>query len=302
MANQWIPNVLVLGVGGLVGEAWMSGFLAGMEEQVGFDACRADAFVGTSAGSIVAAALMAGVSPRRPDVVEAHQTHRARARPLGATLRRVRRASLSAAYPLASMADDVTAPAMAVARAAVLASLPTGSRSLDRLRSYISELGCEFDGRLRVVAVDRATGKRVVFGAPSAPAASVVDAVSASCAVPSVFPPVPIGGRDYVDGGIWSPSNLDAAPIETGDRVLCLLPTGAMSRSRQTVVRGLGTAFHSRTALEIAGARRRGATVRAVVPDAGAARAMGQDPFDASRAPRVVAEGFRQGGELSRWR
>lgn len=301
MANEWIPNVLVLGVGGLVGEAWMSGFLAGIEEQTGFDARRADAYVGTSAGSIVAATLAAGVSPRRPHVIESLQAQRTRRRRIDAPLRRVRRASLSAAYPVASRAVDATAPAMALARAAVLASVPTGSRSLDGLRRYISELGCEFDGRLRIVAVDRATGKRVVFGAPSAPAASVVDAVAASCAVPSVFPPVSIGGRHYVDGGVWSPSNLDAAPIKARDRVLCLLPTGAMSRSRQTFIRGLGAALHSRTALEIAGARRHGATVRVVAPDAGAARAMGTNPFDATRGPRIVREGFRQASASYVW-
>ena len=45
--------MLVLGVGGLVGEAWMTGFLAGMEERTGFDLRGADAYVGTSAGSMI---------------------------------------------------------------------------------------------------------------------------------------------------------------------------------------------------------------------------------------------------------
>src|SRR5437588_10114655 len=60
------PDVLVLGGGGVLGEAWMTGVLAGIEAATGFDLRRCEAFVGTSAGSIVAAQLVAGHSPRRP--------------------------------------------------------------------------------------------------------------------------------------------------------------------------------------------------------------------------------------------
>ena len=86
------------------------------------------------------------------------------------------------------------------------------------LRRHIGRLGARFDGRLRVVAVDRRRGSRVVFGAPGAPAATVADAVLASCSVPWLFPPVEIGGREYVDGGVWSLSNLDVAPAGRGSR------------------------------------------------------------------------------------
>src|SRR3712207_8755825 len=50
--------------------------------------------------------------------------------------------------------------------------------------------------------------KRVVFGKPGAPRASVADAVTASCSIPWVFRPVEIGDREYVDGGAWSLTNL----------------------------------------------------------------------------------------------
>ena len=58
------PNVLVLGGGGILGEAWMSAVLAGLEEVSGFDPRGCGGYVGTSAGSIVAAALASGVDPR----------------------------------------------------------------------------------------------------------------------------------------------------------------------------------------------------------------------------------------------
>src|SRR3954467_69669 len=49
------PDVLVLAGGGVLGEAWMTGMLAGIEDATGTDLRRVEAFVGTSAGSIVAA-------------------------------------------------------------------------------------------------------------------------------------------------------------------------------------------------------------------------------------------------------
>ena len=64
------------------------------------------------------------------------------------------------------------------------------------------------------------SGKRVIFGAPDAPRATVAEAVLASCAVPWIFAPVEIDGREYVDGGVWSPTNLDAVPAGRGSRVL----------------------------------------------------------------------------------
>ncbi len=57
------PDALVLGGGGILGEAWMSGVLAGFHEAGGFDARECGCFIGTSAGSIVAAALAGGLAP-----------------------------------------------------------------------------------------------------------------------------------------------------------------------------------------------------------------------------------------------
>src|ERR1700676_2435494 len=57
------PDVLVLGGGGILGEAWMSAVLAGLDESEGFDARKCGSYVGTSAGSVVAASLVAGLPP-----------------------------------------------------------------------------------------------------------------------------------------------------------------------------------------------------------------------------------------------
>ena len=54
------PDVLVLASGGTLGEAWMSGVLAGIEDATGHDFRTTESLVGTSAGSLVAAAPAAG--------------------------------------------------------------------------------------------------------------------------------------------------------------------------------------------------------------------------------------------------
>ena len=58
------PDVLVLGGGGVLGEAWMMGVLAGIEDGTGFDLRDCDYYVGTSAGSIVATHLVASEARR----------------------------------------------------------------------------------------------------------------------------------------------------------------------------------------------------------------------------------------------
>ena len=66
MPRPPLPDVLVLAAGGILGEAWMTGVLAGIEDATGADFRDVESFVGTSAGSIVAARLAAGQRPRRP--------------------------------------------------------------------------------------------------------------------------------------------------------------------------------------------------------------------------------------------
>ena len=61
------PDVLVLGGGGTLGEAWLRSLLAGLEAGSGWDLRECSAFVGTSAGSIVSAVLAAG---RRPEAAK----------------------------------------------------------------------------------------------------------------------------------------------------------------------------------------------------------------------------------------
>jgi NTE family protein len=297
-----LPDVLVLGAGGTLGEAWMSGTLAGLEEVAGVDFRRVESFVGTSAGSIVAAHLAAGMRPRRPGRRSDDPGRPAEpaARGLAAAARLGARAVSSyaraAGAPIASLGLAAAAPGGALMRAAVLSRLPEPSGDLGRLRSEVATWDVGFDGRLRVCAVDRARGRRVVFGGPGAPPATVADAVTASCSVPWLFKPVAIGGREYVDGGVWSPTNLDAAPAGRDAQVLCLSPTaGAVGPSVWGALRAAG---RTAAGVESARLRSRGARVRIVGPDHAAADAMGDDFMASGPVARVLAAGFRQGRAL----
>ncbi len=301
------PDVLVLGGGGVLGEAWMMGVLAGIEDAAGWDLRGCDAFVGTSAGAIVAAHLAAGTPPRRPSSVSEAvsvattagwaRTDRAvaaLASLAGLAARRAGATALAATSAVAPLALGAAAPGGALVRALALRGVPAPAHSLDGVGERVGASAARFDGRLRVVAVDRARGRRVVFGSPGAPAAGVGEAVQASCAVPWLFAPVRIAGREYVDGGVWSPTNLDAAPVGRDTEVLCLNPTGSLpgGHALLTLVRGV-----SRSAVSIEGlaARQRGAHVRTIAPDEAAAAAMGANFMDAAPGPRVTAAGYQQG-------
>lgn len=303
------PDVLVLAAGGTLGEAWMRGLLDGVGAASGIDFRRCEYFVGTSAGSIVAAVLAAGRAPEAGDGPAARWAEAAARngdRPADPTevrrgprpLQQAARLGLTAAAPLVPLALASAAPGGAAARAVALNALARPRRSMPGLGKLIDGLGGDFDGRLRVVAVDRRNGRRVVFGAPGAPAAKVSQAVLASCAVPWIFAPVRIGGRDYVDGGVWSPTNLDATPVGRGTRVLCLNPTASLPSARpplgalRTVVRT--TAFTEALAL-----RSRGASVRTIAPDDASARIMGADLMNRGRVEQVLEAAYAQGRALA---
>ncbi len=301
------PDVLVLGAGGTLGEAWMTGLLAGVEASSGLDLRETESFVGTSAGAIIAARLAAGRRPRgparrpagRPDSPSAGRPDDppdppdVAAEEVGAG--RLERLATRLLEPVGPQALRLERLPGGLARRGVLALLPDGVHSLGGLHRSIERLRARFDGRLRVVAVERGSGRRVVFGAPGAPTATVGQAVTASCAIPGHFRPVRIGGREYVDGAAWSLVNLDAAPAGRRTELLCLNPTAGLPAATGSPLGLLRTAVRSRQLLEVAALRRRGARLRTIGPAAPAARLMAPDLMDAARRDAVLRAGYAQG-------
>jgi NTE family protein len=163
--------------------------------------------VGTSAGSIVAASLAAGLEPgarlgELPDIAASspegaagHET------PLSLAFASAAKLADAVATPLAPFAFASTAPGGALLRRAALRGIPEGTRSLQELGRHVELARVRWDGRLRIVAVERESGRRVVFGAPGAPEVPVSTAVQASCAIPGYFRPIRAHERSYVDGG-----------------------------------------------------------------------------------------------------
>lgn len=298
------PALLVLGGGGILGEAWMTSVLAGIQEAGGFDARQSDRFLGTSAGSIVAGALAGGVSARsrvgeQPDLpaLPSDDSHDESliTRVLGPVLG----IGGTVAAPLAALALTSTARPGALARRAALQRAPLGTRSLGDLDRMVERVGVTFDGRLLVAAVELGSGRRVVFGAPGAPEVSVADAIKASCAIPGVFSPVQAHGRSYVDGGAWSPTNMDAVDVRRGDAVLCLNPTGSLPFSPSRVTGALGPVSRSVAGTEALSLRHRGARVATVNPDRAAAAAMGVNLMDPAGRAAVTSAGLAQGRRLA---
>ena len=142
-----------------------------------------------------------------------------------------------------------------------------------------------------IAAVELESGRRVVFGTRGAAASVVGRSAGVVCAYRACFAPVSSTGARYVDGGAWSPTNMDAAEVAEGGRVLCLNPTAAAG--------ALGPVSRSVAAAESLVLRRRGVEVQIVNPDAASAEAMGPNLMRRSGRDAVMAAGLAQGRHLA---
>ncbi len=243
---------LVLGAGGVLGGAWLAGTLATLAEQTGWDPATADVIVGTSAGSMIGALLAAGVPPWFMVAHSAGQTFPglldAQGRPTDEADRSaggvlIRRKGLPDLRPHAVRLGVRALAAPRRHRAGVIAAAwaPRGLMSTRPLRETVMRAvphGWVAHPAFWAVATDLTTGRRVVFGRDGAPPAQLSEAVAASCAVPAVFRPVRIGDRTYVDGGAWSPSNLDCVATADLDLVICLNPMSSQAHELARAGRG----------------------------------------------------------------
>ena len=211
---------LVLGGGGITGIAWEIGVLSGLAH-AGVDLSGADLVVGTSAGSVVGAQLTAGAE------LEAMYGRQLEP-PTQEKVARMTRANL-AQYGwalLRSRGKDVEFRRRvgALALAAEKAGLtPSEQERLDVIGSRL--VGTDWPDRpLVLTAVDAETGEFSAFDRDSG--VPLLKAVAASCAVPGVYPPVTIGERRYVDGGMRSAANADLAADCERLVVLAPIPRG----------------------------------------------------------------------------
>jgi NTE family protein len=147
----------------------------------------------------------------------------------------------------------------------------------------------------RLCTVDLDSGERVVFSAAGTPGAGAGEAVAASCAIPGVFAPVPIGDRLYIDGGAWSPTNADVLAGMGLDTVIIVAPMSLeATASIDGRDRSVRTACRAIALGEAAQLRREGTDVAIIEPIANDVRVMGRlagiDPLDERRCPAVVRQ------------
>jgi NTE family protein len=308
---------LVLGAGGILGSAWMAGALAHLAERLDRPLGEVDLVLGTSAGSVLGAALRCGMT------VEELLAHQRGLPPAeiapdldGGDLPDMRTIELESGdgrppLPL----PWIGSPRLLVAAAAhplrtnpVIAAsslLPAGRARMSSLVRMVvalqNRLGVTVDGwvpgdPLWVVAVDYDSGRRVVFGRDGAPPATVGDAVLASCSIPGWFAPRVIGGRRYVDGGVASSTSVGllarpGAPVLDEVYVLAPMASHVPDRPRDPmacVERAVRRVITRWLDAEVRAVRATGARVTVLTPGPADLAAMGGNLMNPRYRSRVL--------------
>lgn len=225
---------LVLGGGGVLGAAWTVGALCALQDSLGSDLRGCAQIVGTSAGSVIAALLAAGVSV---DDLRRHQ--------LGEPVLSGPLVGFEWPYDTATGGSRPPPPRPGVGSTAILgrgvshlrrlppivvlsALMPEGRGSLANVGALVRHVvptGWAPRAGLQIVTTDYETGRRVAFGRPGSPGASLAEAVMASCAIPSWYQPVLIGTARYIDGGACSSTSVDLLAGADLDEVVVIAPS-----------------------------------------------------------------------------
>lgn len=265
-------TALVLGGGGITGIAWELGMLKGLAD-AGLDLTTAETVVGTSAGSVVGAQITGGLTL---DELYAGQLEPAD-REIGGRLART--SILRMALPMLAPGSQQQRLAR-LGRVALRAHPPGGADRVEVIRSRVGV--DEWPERdLRVTSVEAETGDFTVFDRTSG--VNLVEAVAASCAVPTVWPAVTIAGRHYIDGGMRSTANVDVA---TGADVVVVLAPLPQAFSKATSIRAqLGRVSPSRWDV--------------VTPDDRALADFGRNLLDPDKRADAARAGLRQARMVS---
>lgn len=274
---------LVCGGGGVWGVAWMTGIAMGLAEG-GLDLREASAFYGTSAGSVVSAQLASGVPPETLFGRQANPALQPRERgPVNDGL------SVFVELRNRVWRDDAERLRVVCDRAKGAETISAAERRADIVeRLGLGEARTWPQKPLGLTGVDTESLDLVVFD--GACGVALADAVTASCAVPCVWPPTPIQGRLYVDGGVWRTA--DNAHLAAGARaVLILSPTGSQQPST------------AKLAADVQKLKAQGAAVAVISPDEASLETMAPGLLNpAVRRPAAEAGRLQGAQALSRAR
>jgi NTE family protein len=251
-------TALVLAGGGLTGAVYEIGALRAIDDlPVEGTVNDFDIYVGTSAGSLVAAMIANGFSPEtmlqaiagsHPDipVIEPRDIFNFNLWDWLTLSVRLPYTALGAwSHYLRHLSDMTFFDALW----SLSEALPAGvydNLALERyMRGVIRKYGRsnrfgELEHDLYIVATDLDNGHRTIFGRDSHAHVPVSLAVAASTAIPVFYKPVRIGGHDYVDGGVRGNASLDVAIENGATLVVCINPIVPFDNSDRTRIPFLG--------------------------------------------------------------
>jgi NTE family protein len=289
---------LVLGAGGLTGQAFHAGVLEGLLDATGWDARDASLIVGTSAGAGVGAYLRLGLSvpdlARMLSVEEMSDEGRAlidRLGPSGDWTTPVGPRTWPNLPHPRLLARAVTKPLGIRPEAVLGVTFPDGRVPTESWAQALRPItGDDWPSDpLWICTLRQDDARRVVLGRPGAPTTDLATAVAASSAIPGYFQPVEIDGRRYVDGGAHTPTNADVVRDEDLDLVLISSP---MSTSRHGPLISWSGPFRRhfrlRLAQEVRKLQRRGIPVVVFQPSATDQEVMGTKAMDTERNAAVA--------------
>ncbi len=239
--KQRSKTALVLGGGGFTGGVYEIGALRALDLlSVNRTVNEFDVYVGTSAGSFVAAAVANGVTPEEMMRVIVQQLPRpfpdAR---IGSLLRPNYAEFLSRGlllpWRLVQLVRKLTGDFRQISAVDIVVgvaeALPSGLYSGQGIERYVQTILSHPDrsddfrllsNELYLAATDLDTCERIVFGGEEWADVPISTAVSASSALPMLYKPVKIKNRELIDGGILSTTNLDIA-VEAGAKFIVVV-------------------------------------------------------------------------------
>jgi NTE family protein len=248
-------TALVLGGGGFTGGVYEIGALRALDLlAVNKTVNQFDVYVGTSAGSFVAALAANGVTPE--------EMMRVVNRQVPTPFRDIDRSTLMRPNALACAQSLALMPLRVLGLARTLVGqlgqvslvdlavglgegLPSGLYDGKGIETYIAEVLSDpdrtndfrmLDRELYLTATDLDTCERVILGADDWDDVPISKAVQASTALPMIYKPVELKGRELVDGGIRSTTNVDVA-VERGAKFIVVVnPLVPYVNDFQTVI------------------------------------------------------------------
>ncbi len=234
-------TALVLGGGGFTGGVYEIGALRALDLlAVNRTINQFDVYVGTSAGSMIASLAANGVTPEEMmRVVNRQVPTPFEEIDLGTLLRPnygefIRQGALLPLRLLGlgrELLRDLRSVSVMDLGVALAENLPAGMYNGSGLERYLRDVLGELDrtddfrllrNELFLAATDLDTCERIVLGDEGFEDVSISRAVAASTALPMVYRPVEVKGRQLVDGGIRSTTNIDIA-VERGARFIIVV-------------------------------------------------------------------------------